>query len=92
MINGKFVEEVEQTLKKPNKFSFLNLPETIGLLIFGIFVILFNFIFPKKSAKVLIKIIYVIIGLLFVIIAILSLYMIITEGNSILSDIKNNNW
>lgn len=83
------MEEVEQTLKKPNKFSFLNLPETIGILSFGIFVILLKLILQKQTAQILIKIIYATIGLLFVMFAILSLYMIITEGNSIISDVKN---
>jgi predicted membrane channel-forming protein YqfA (hemolysin III family) len=86
MINGKFVEKVEQTLKKPNLFN----PETIGIYFLGIFVILFKLILPKKPAKIVIKIIYVIIGLLFLIIAPLSLYIIITEGNSIISETMKN--
>ncbi|MGE6489997.1 hypothetical protein [Paenisporosarcina sp. NPDC076898] len=90
MINGKFVKEVEKIILKPNKFGFNNILTNLGPLIFGIFVIIVNSILPNNMGKIITKIIYVIIGLMFIVLAILMLYMIITEGNSIISDVKNN--
>ncbi|WP_028390671.1 hypothetical protein [Bacillus cihuensis] len=91
MINGKFVKDVEQILDNSKKFSFFNLPETIGYLIVGIFVVIFHLILPKKTANILVKITYFLIGLLFIIFAVFFLYIIIKEGNSIITDVKNNN-
>lgn len=90
MINGKFVKDVEKVLDNPKKFSFFNLVDTTGYLIMGIFVLIFHLILPKKAASILVKIVYLLIGALFIIFAVLILYIIITEGNSLISDIKNS--
>ncbi len=92
MVNGTFVKDVERVLDKPKKFSFFNLPETVGYFILGIFVVVFHLIFPKKAANILVKIVYLLIGILFIVFAIFFLYIVITEGNSIISDVKNNKW
>jgi len=91
MINGNFVNQVETIFLKPNKFGFINILTNIGPLILGIFVIIVNLILPNNLGKIITKIIYVIIGLMFIILAILMLYIIITEGNSIISDVKKDN-
>lgn len=85
MINGKFVEEVEEILKKNSKFRYLN-----SIFIFGIFVILFKMVFPQNVANVLIRIFYLILGILMVILAFLMMYIIITEGNSIISEVRKD--
>ncbi|MGB3261559.1 hypothetical protein [Paenisporosarcina sp.] len=85
MINGKFIEEVEEILEKNSKFRYLN-----SIFIFGIFVILFKMVFPLKLANVLIKIFYLILGILLVILAFLMMYIIITEGNSIISEVRKD--
>ncbi|EPD52852.1 hypothetical protein HMPREF1210_01232 [Paenisporosarcina sp. HGH0030] len=85
MINGKFVEELEQTLEKNSKLRFLN-----TIFIFGFFVILLKMIFPLKVANVLIKIVYFTLGILFVILALLMMYIIITDGNSIISEVRKD--
>lgn len=81
MINGKFVEKVEQTLEKNSKLRLLN-----TIFIFGFFVILLKMISPLKMANILIKIIYFPLGILFVILALLM----ITEGNSIISEVRKD--
>lgn len=85
MINGKFVEEVEQTLEKNSKLRLLN-----TIFIFGFFVILLKMIFPLKVANVLIRIVYFTLGILFVILALLMMYIIITDGNSIISEVRKD--
>ena len=88
MINGNFIRQVETIILKPNKFGFINILTNLGPLIFGLFVIIVNLILPNKLGKIITKIIYIVIGTMLIILAVLMLYTIITEGNSIISDVN----